>query len=158
MLHTNFNLFKDFIECEVSLRAVYCNSEERVKLGWKRKYLPFYSSIYPYRNSQLGLSHFEWIIEDAKLHGSPPDEYAVEVIAIYKWWVNTRPARVKINPIFPTGTDPTDIFGSDIDRTTKEYAEYKRMADEANIQHDEWYDEDTSYLVRLMKIRRSLWT
>lgn len=158
MLYANFNLLKDYVECEVSLQTAYCRPEESAKLGWKREYIPFYNSIFPYRNPELGLSHLKWIIEDSIKHSVVKDERAVEIIELYNWWTVTRMGRVEIKPVYPGVIDPNDIFGNDIDVTTKEYATYKEMAAAAHDQYDNWYDEDTEYLVRLMKIRRHLWT
>ncbi len=94
---------------------------------------------------------------------------AQETLALYKWWKEERPKR--LDPMKASGLgdfydeqrqaseDPDDFLGTlEIE---KDEATQERLAGLSNICHKmelAQEDEDTEMLIRLIKIRRALWT
>jgi hypothetical protein len=172
MLHVNFDMLKDFVEGELAWRS-WCfeDSDRREKLSfWKRK-LPL-GYKWSFRDPVRGMKHLEWeaTLDDPSLppHEQSPGQAiaAREKIALYKWWVETRPARVEIELLSPrkkVANDDDedsllDIFDTDYDRTTEEYKAYIESIEKRNEQDEQWDNEDEAMLIRLMKIRKTLWT
>lgn len=104
------------------------------------------------RCKQAGLDHLDWAMnlnmnEDYGVnpgdedYGKPTEQAitAKEVFELYNWWVGreNRP-------------NPYELFTKEKDG--KHY--YKKIGD----MEDSYYEEDTNMLVRLVKIRNSLWT
>jgi len=167
MLHADFNILKEFVEVEQAWQS-YCWSDEyKEKATWCEKHMPFYRFFYPFRRPDIGIKHFEWAatLDDPKL---PPHERcdhqavaAREILTIYDWWVNQRPARKEIEhtPYDNQGLDGIlACFDDDFDRTAPDFIVHQKSMDDAGKQEEEWHDEDEQMLIRLIKVRRSLWT
>lgn len=159
MLNVNFNLLKDFVEVECARRE-YWNGDNRA--SWFAKYMPFYNILVQFRRPDLGIKLLEWetTLDDPSL---PPNEqcphqavHAREVLSLYKWWVNERPARIAISPssVLPAGFDPFDLH----DRNSPQGKLYDEQMKKSFKQDAKWDKEDTHNLIRLMKIRKGLWT
>lgn len=167
MLNVNFNLLKDFVEVETAWHHYICREDR--KDTFLEKYLPFYRGFFPFRSREEAMKHLDWAatLDDPKL---PPHERSVdqaitarETIALYKWWVDERPKRVEIPYLERRGIpDPDDIFGDDEDPDPVVEAAY-RTARYDNMmarqkQDEDWAEEDSQMLIRLIKIRAGLWT
>jgi hypothetical protein len=142
MLHVNFNMLKDFVEIEIAHMW-----------DWGAQH----------KMEQPGVSYLAW---EMGLEGSQA-ENAREIYELYDWWTNQRPYRVEDN------TDDWDayrkcseeIYG-DSDalfmREDKDTSELrflrKTWLDESNRIERNNLMEDEKMLVRLVKIRNSLWT
>lgn len=157
MLHVNFNLLKDFVEVEVAIREYWGSDETK---SWCSEHMPFYHIMFPFRRPELGIKYLEWssTLDDPSL---PPyersDQQAIsarETLELYYWWVNERPARTEVK----IQRESLGIFDDDFDRTSDEYKQYSEDVKSHNTQSERWDNEDTEYLIRLMKIRNSLWT
>jgi hypothetical protein len=145
LLHVSFNALKNFVEKDLAFREHWCSD---VKKSWCERHMPFYR-------------HLAWAsaLDDPSL---PPYEQsptqarqARETVLLYKWWMETRPARVE--PVIRHPTDDMfDIFNPRF-RTTKEYKTYRSDILKATKIRAAWDKEDDSMLIRLMKIRRGLW-
>jgi hypothetical protein len=167
VLHANFNMLKDFVEVEQAWHTYLWSDEYKNKASWCEKHMPFYRFFYPFRRPDLGIKHLEWAstLDDPKL---PPHERcdhqavaAREISAIYDWWVNQRPARKEIEhtPYDNQGLDGIlACFDDDFDRTAPDFIAHQKSMDDAGKQEEEWHDEDEQMLIRLIKVRRSLWT
>lgn len=167
MLHVNFNILKEFVEVETALHHYWCSNHD--SLSWCERHMPFYRAFFPFRSVELGMKHLEWAatLDDPKLppHERSPDQArtAREVMILYKWWTEQRPARVEIpylerrRPL-----DPDDIFDEEEDPDPVAEAAYKVARYDNMIarqdQEKAWSDEDTEMLIRLIKIREHLWT
>lgn len=86
-----------------------------------------------------GISHLDWEMD---LEEELQAKSAKEIKELYLWWKDVRPNRL----------DPWDII-----------KEMKDKEDESKYVHfeeleQEQYDEDTEMLIRLVKIRKALWT
>lgn len=159
MLHSNFNLLKDYVEIELAVRED-CNE------SWQQKYIPFYRIFYKQRHAISGIKHLEWAstLDDPTLpvyeQSVPQAISARETLILYNWWVNDRPDRVSLEPQFPVSMSGNefDMFDMDIDRNTDEYKKYQADLAAADVQEFDWAEEDDQMLMRLVKIRKSLWS
>lgn len=162
MLHTNFNLLKDFVEVSQAWREYW--SVDTTKT-WYEQHMPFYRIFVPFRRPDLGVKHLEWAaaLDDPSLpvHEQMHEQakHARETLALYKWWVEDRPARQPVHVRRPETTSggKWDIFSPAV-RLTKEYQIYIADIEKSYKQEERWEKEDDRMLIRLIKIRRGLWT
>lgn len=165
MLHVNFNILKEFVEVEQAW-SKYCWSGEYKNAPWCERYIPFYRFVYPFRRPDLGVEHFEWAatLDDPilPLHERSESQAisAREVLALYKWWTQDRPARKEIEYLGHSdqGLGLMSSLDDDFDRDAEDYKAHIASMDDRNAQEEEWEKEDTEMLIRLIKIRGSLWT
>lgn len=160
LLHVNFNALKDFVEIEKGWQYFWCHSDERP--SWL-------SGVFGrQRYAEKGIEYLEWesSLSDPNspnFQGSINDHQAIharEVLGLYAWWTDERPNRVE--PEFPSmpgaGDEPLAMLSDKIDRTTPEYAAYEAEVKRVQNIEEEWSNEDTDMLIRLMKARKGLWT
>ena len=165
MLNVNFNMLKEFVEVEQARHHLWCCSEDDNRT-WCEKHMPFYYKFYPFNRPDLGIKHFEWAatLDDPSLPIHERCEYqaiqAREILALYKWWVNQRPARKEIEYIGydEQGLGSLGCFDDDFDINAPDYIAHRKNMEESSKQEAEWEEEDTEMLVRLVKIRQGLWT
>jgi hypothetical protein len=162
MLHVNFNMLKEFVEVEQAWRTFWWDSD--IKKTWIQRHSPIFKMRF--RNPELGIKHFEWAttLDDPSL---PPhercDQQAIsarEILALYDWWVNKRPARKELKyPSYSNqGLGDLSLLDEDFDKESEDYKEYKKVVEKNNELEQTWNNEDNEMLIRLMKIRESLWT
>ena len=112
---------------------------------------------------EIELALFYHMLHDTKGHtrGRDPEagaaylrdkvgnnEHYDDILDLYTWWTVTRPARAEIHiPEF-------DTDGA----LTPEYLAFRKAVEQQSDLDDVWYQEDTDQLVRLIKLRRHLWT
>lgn len=165
MLHANFNMFKDFIECEKAQRDWMWSDERKANERWYER-LPMYWKFVEFRRPEHGLKHLEWeaTLDDPSL---PPHEQspaqavsAREQLALYKWWVETRPARKEetLTDYDDQGLGIMGVFDDDFDRDAEDYKRHHDIFERNQLLHEEWKKEDEEMLIRLIKIRSELWT
>jgi hypothetical protein len=158
ILHANFSILVDFVEVEKAWMNTWCNNNKYNKLSWvEKKFMSF-------RSPEDGIEYLNWEIE--RCDNPSQSKSAKEILELYTWWKEIRPNRV----------DPFDLAGYNEvfkdenwrDRftlsedgcyvmkplTQKQKAVFKK-ADKIEQQYDK---EDETMLIRLMKIRKSLWT
>ena len=178
-----FNELVDFVEVELAWWHLAWSPEERPKynmpwwaVGWFR--------IRTWRCPQAGLDNLKWQSElvwkeDECEPGSPnigkptyQAEKALEILALYKWWTE----------VYRNRPDPHDASGwseyCDLKRniaeergadgfsamfsTKGETKELRKMADTALKKlrkiEEQYEREDEQMMIRLIKIRNSLWT
>ena len=167
-----FNELVDFVEVELAwFHLCWENKEKRKKynmpwwaVGWWR--------VRVWRCPQAGLDNLEWQrnltwSEDHVAEGSPnldqPTPQAItakEILDLYTWWTVDRPRRV--DPMEASGwsdycnrrraADPDDwIFGNNEEDTGP-------MLDQMHQLETKYEQEDEEMLIRLIKVRRALWT
>jgi len=169
ILHANFKILKDFVEIESAWHYLWQHPEEDIN----RKNF-FYRHIRLYRRwknrnlrrPDFAMKYYEWAatLDDPSL---PPHERCVEqaqtareIIALYKWWTIDRAARKNIDPV-PYSNQGLGILSSLDDDFDRNAPDYKRWQEEHKRQEEleqEWDEEDTEMLIRLIKIRKNLWT
>lgn len=164
MLHVNFNLLKEFVEVEVAWRYVMWHDDEQkeIKNFWMYRHLPFAHRWF--RSPEHGIKHLEWeaTLDDPSLPPMERSEHqavgAREILALYLWWTKVREERTEIPfASFPKGEDDDDIFHG-YDHNTDEYKAFAKSCDEREVQTEEWNKEDEEMLIRLIKVRKNLWT
>lgn len=172
-----FNELVDFVEVEQAWSHIAWDTEAR-----KKYRPPFYAWGWfrwrTWRCPEAGLDYLRWASElrhddewdkGSEHYGQPTRQAlaAQEILALYDWWVNVRPQRV----------DPHDASGwsahcdrlrerdggllSGLDHeneTAEERAEVTRMLDESYRLEEQYEQEDEDMMIRLIRIRRSLWT
>jgi hypothetical protein len=156
ILYGLMNSLVDYVEVDLAYKNRWCNTEESKKAKWKNG-----------RCIELGLAHLAWemSLDDPKLDQHErcegQAETAREIKVIYDWWKTVRPAR----------PDPYDASGwSDLcdekradglkwyEQGSDEYEETKTAALATLRKIESAYEEeDEQMLMRLIKIRRSLW-
>ena len=173
-----FNELRDFVEVELAWWQIAWNSEDRPKYkvpfwayGWWR--------VRTWRCAQAGLDNLKWQSElrwkedevgkdfDGLGEPTPQAKNAQEILALYKWWCE----------VYPNRPDPHDASGwtEYCDRKRAEHGdtglsfmkesknpELRALGDLALKKTHEieaaYEAEDEEMMVRLIKIRNSLWT
>jgi len=169
-----FNELVDFVEVESAWHHVLWSEEARKKFSvpwWRSGWLRWRT----WRCPEAGMAHLVWassLTNDDFVNPSDP-EYgkptrqaiaAREIIDLYVWWKHIRPQR----------PDPHDASGwtaycelrreqnrdfFDFEDKTPEEAEMSKKALDMSQQLELQYDqEDEEMMIRLIKIRQSLWT
>jgi len=151
MLHTCFNLLVDFVEVEKAwMEYIYCKEEKNYKnISWfKRK-------IFGFRSREMGMSYLDWDINESGVeHQSKSSQ---EIKDLYIWWKDVRPNR----------PDPMDASGwSEYCRTSSDVLDFSKPLTTKGkkalyLSHkieEQQEKEDEKMLIRLMKVRRRLWT
>jgi hypothetical protein len=178
MLHCLFDSFVDFIEIETANHTIWCGGEnvKKYKIPFIHRYrwLDWGKSL---RIPEAGMEYLEWA---KKLDQPDPEtgepvcthqaKAAVEQMELYKWWKEVRPARKEawVATGFRAFWDSMDTkYGRNSDwiglgdsgkMTTEERAEYDRLHDLVEECEKKYDDEDEEYMIRLIKLRHSLWT
>jgi hypothetical protein len=163
MLHVNFNMFRDFIECEKA-RLNWCTGKKQ-NVKWYQK-LPFYWKFIEFRSPEDGLKYLEWemTLDDPSLppHEQSPEQAALarEQFVLYKWWTQDRPSREEESFVdySDQGLGIMGVLDDDFDRNAADYLNAKKVIQKNNDLQDQWEKEDEEMLIRLVKIKGSLWT
>jgi len=171
-----FNELVDFVEVEQAWSHIaWGNKEDRAKYD-----APFYASGWwrwrTWRCSQAGLDHLDWAmnltdvewLDEDKKHLAKPTNQALtakEIKELYTWWTVTY--RNRPDPYEASGwSDYCDSlrgkFGDNwIGRSSKEPSDVA-LREKAHKLLDEiekaYEKEDEEMMIRLIKIRDSLWT
>lgn len=160
MLHVNFSLLVDLIEVEKAwLQTIFTEPENigHKHPWWKRLFKEF-------RCKECGLAYLDWemnLSNDVECHVSQ-SETAKEQYELYKWWTITRPNRsnpwetYKLElPKLDFEDSPDGSGNKVLPPPTKKTRSIIKKVIKLEAQQ---YQEDEKMLIRLMKIRRSLWT
>lgn len=176
-----FNELVDFVEVETAAHRVAWNGEDRDKYP-KFSRLKFYFN--KWRCPEAGLDHLQWaaeltnsdyVDENDPEYGKPTHQAlaAREILALYDWWKN----------VYPTRPSPMDVSGwselcnkrreriraeEDLDddeavfdvndRSPEEKGATRLALDKMREIEEQYEAEDTEMLIRLIKVRNSLWT
>jgi hypothetical protein len=178
-----FNELVDFVEVEQAWHNIAWDKEARLKYN-----PPFYAWGWfrwrTWRCPEAGLDYLRWAaslrhndewVDVNDPHYNEPTPQAInaqEIMALYDWWKNVYPQRK--DPMELSGwsdlcdqrrqrakaldPDSDELSFLDGDKTEEEKAETSRVLDLSNEIEQQQEDEDTEMLIRLIKVRRSLWT
>jgi len=170
-----FNELRDFVEVELAWwHIAWAGREEKAKYN-----APFYATGWfrwrTWRCPQAGLDCLDWqmkltneeFLDDDKKHLAEPTRQALhakEIYELYNWWTI----------VYPNRPDPHDAGGwSDYcakfrnegrdfldfeDRTDEERAASSQALDATQSIEDKYKQEDEEMMIRLIRIRESLWT
>lgn len=165
-----FDELVDFVEIEKAY-SNYRWSEEKQK-GMKWWQVGRWRTR-TWRSAEAGIAHLEWEtsltdeewLDDDKKHEAKltkQAEVAKEIITLYKWWTETYPSRP--DPMNESGWSAycddkrdrgIDIFDDDPEEDNHDTgAIHDKMREIEKV----YETEDTEMLIRLIKIRGSLWT
>lgn len=176
LLHSAFDELVDFVEVEQAWHHVMWADEEvraQYKLPWwRRQWWTRWGQVW--RCPQAGLDHLDWASklrndEFAKPgdedYGKPTQQAiaAMEILDLYNWWTQ----------VYKNRPDPMDASGwSAVCEKNRElnggewsmhtHPSLKKETERAlKLSHkieEEYYKEDEKMLIRLIKIRKSIWT
>lgn len=173
MLHGLFDTLVDHVEVECAAHHI-CWMKPEERAAYSPPFWAFgWCKTRTWRSASAGLDYLQWAASLENLWGDVTDpEYglpssqalaAIETIALYTWWTT----------VYPNRPDPYDASGwtaicreadtglDDLFDTDKSPEKEKLMQDslkrqaEIETQYDE---EDTSMMIRLINVRKSLWT
>jgi len=164
LLHGMFNMLVDFVEIEKAHMNTVFNSENTAKLSWWSRY-PF--KFCTVRNASAGLEYLAWEQSldsqdlDPEMRSDQQAHAAREVQDLYDWWKIRRPLRP--DPMDSSGWNEwynqkklDNLFCS---TTAPDEREDERiMLDHMHKVEEQYQAEDEAQLIRLIKIRRDLWT
>lgn len=161
ILHANFSILKKHVEKEIGHYARVMSADYKKTETWKEKYIPYYNPGY----REDAIRHLEWAstLDDPNLPpmDQSPDQAATarETLALYLWWVDIRPARSvpEPPPYDDQGLESFAPFDPNFNHNAEDFKEYERVLAENFATEAKWVDEDTEMLIRLIKIRESLW-
>ena len=153
ILHSNFTLLVDFVEIEkASLQYFFASYEEA-----KNNSRVSFNKLTKEQKKELGLQYLNWEIEnDEEFFPKQQKVSAKEIKNLYLWWTEVRPSRI----------DPYDKYEEELDELSgslnnmpeknkkKLINLYKKIAK----LEDQYEKEDDAMLIRLMNVRRNLWT
>ncbi len=161
MLHVNFNLLVDFVEIEKAWMNTWTDRSKYSKLSW------FDKKFRRFRSPEDGIAYLNWEINQTELVHQA--KAAKEVLDLYTWWKETRPNRpdpyVEANyyEVFKGKTLRDHLVEVQRDgetyytlkRSTKQESQVFKTVTKIEAKYDK---EDEQMLIRLIKIRRFLWT
>jgi hypothetical protein len=148
------NAVVDYVEVELAFKSTWCGTDESKTAVWKNGRCP-----------ELGLSHLAWEMTldgeelDVTERSDSQAASAREIKAIYDW-AKTRDSR----------PDPMDISGWSAycdkhrgapwkqEKTPEQAAESDAALAKLREIEQQHEQEDEEMLVRIVKIRRSLWS
>lgn len=166
-----FNELVDYVEIDLARKLIdWGDAEDAGKYP-----MPWYKFRHQWRCPEAGLDHIDWessLMQDAHygpddgnpLFGTPTQQalIAITVKELYDWWKEVYPNRP--TAIDASGwsalcaasreTDKDDLFGE----MHCDPAERKRILDLTSEIDDAYNREDDVMLIKLIKIRQSLWT
>ena len=171
-----FDELVNFVEIELAWKNIAWDEEAR-----KKYQVPFWGVGWfrwrTWRCPQAGLDYLAWETslvndgswgtdEDDPDYGKPTYQAvkAKEILELYNWY----------KQVYSNRPDPHDASGWSAlcerrrkdgksfldfeDRTEEEEAESRSTLDRCNQIEDQYHQEDEQQLIRLIKLRRSLWT
>jgi len=170
-----FNELVDFVEIEQAWHYVMWNDEERVKYN-----VPWYRSGWlrwrTWRCPEAGLAYLTWastltneeFLEEGEKHKAEPTYQATaakEIIELYTWWTQTY--RNRPDPYEASGWTAVCeaqrlANGGKLSWGVEKDPVLKKASDKAHklLQKIEksYEEEEEAMMIRLIKIRQSLWT
>ena len=169
LLHGAFTELVDFVEIDKAWMTVVWSEDGRkkYKLPWWRKTNWFRWG--EWRCPESGVDHLKWEMD---LEGGPAENQqsrtAFETMFLYTWWKHTRSNRcdeweeIGLRQFW---TDMEEKYGEDwlglgakSKMTNAERKEYDRLSSAVHDLEEARHIEDEEMLIRLVKLRRSLWT
>jgi hypothetical protein len=170
-----FNELVNFVEVEQAWHHVMWDGEARKKfhVPWHRRFLRFRT----WRCPDAGIEHLIWasglklsedmgVDKDSEGYGEPTHQAknAQEILALYRWWKIERPKRP--DPMEASGwsaycesirSKGRDFFDFE-DKTEEEAVASRTALDKSNEMEAAYEAEDEAMMIRLIKVRDSLWT
>ena len=160
LLHGMFQLLVDLVELE----------KANLQMAFSEDNLPKYMHKANYRSAEMGLKHIDWEISLGKEGGLNQSKNAKKIKELYIWWTDTRPKRTDLMDVKGSMGVSTNEFYEDansntaasmfvsVDRKKDREPELYNNVNEAYEDAEKKYEkEDEQMLIKLVKIRKSLW-
>jgi len=178
LIHGAFETFIDFIDSECASYMLAISNDEFIEKVVKKylietyQYFPpgkgndiindfkrlkktrtYWSAIKPFKNEMLGLAYIVSEIEEFQESYPEQSERAQEMLLLYTWWKKDYLTRKDPFDIYflPDSDDDDDISFTLSDEKKEIYAKISELEKARD-------EEDTEMLIRLIKLRRSIWT
>ena len=169
-----FNELVDFVEIEQAWHHVLWSEKERKKYQvpwWRRSFLRWRT----WRCPEAGLEYLRWattltneeFLDDDEKHLAEPTyqaKAAKEIIELYTWWIEVYPKRPDVHDAsgwtaYCASRRENGLDFFDMEDKTPEDAERCRTAlDKTQELELQYAKEDEEMMIRLIKVRESLWT
>ena len=176
VLYCLFDELVEFVEIELAWKNIICDKEAAVRYnapwlakGWFRSRT--------WRCPKAGLDHLRWettlvmdeswgLTPDDPSYGKLSDQAlkAQEISELYHWWKfvrNKRPDPYEISGwseyCAEKSFEDSSWFLSS-EKTEEERERSRKMTSLIDEMEEDYYQEDQEYLIRLIRLRRSLWT
>lgn len=151
MLHANFQLLEDHVEIRLANRNWSWFEEQGIKHRWNT------------RCAEAGLAHLDWEINEPDCqHGTPGEtqgDHARIKKELYLWWKYERPNRIDPwgSPVIwgKVERNPDEDFD---DMLSNRNSERANASDKAGALDEIHAEEDQQMLMRLIRVRRGMWT
>lgn len=170
MMHVNFNLLKNFVECELAWNTYAWSDDAKEEENTIWRHLPFYrvfrQIFRPFRSREWAFKYFEWAskLDDPSLPPAERSDHqaqaAREIRDLYIWWVDTVPARkMHERPRFSDqGLGDMSMLDDDFDDEAPDFKSFKEIGKLNEALREQWEKEDEEMFIRLVKVRKALWT
>jgi hypothetical protein len=166
ILHCLFDELIYFVEGELAWLHLIVNEDKNKE--FKRLKYKWFDIFKGYKNPAAGIDRLKWEqtlkFDDDWMDKNNP-EYgqrtpqalgADEILELYKWWKEERPKR----------PDPHDASGwseycdrkKNIFAINKDDSKAKEILETLSKMEQDFEDEDTNMMIRLIKVRHRLWT
>lgn len=173
-----FDELVNYVEVEQAWKNIAWDNEAR-----KKYWAPFYATGWfrwrTWRSAEAGLEHLKWqqsLVLDESMGVSPDDENygkenyqairAKEVETLYRWYLEVYLKRP--DPMDVSGwsqycdeqreKNDGDIFIGLDNKSPEDQDQSRAILDKMNSIEQQYRDEDTEMLIRLIKLREFLWT
>ena len=169
-----FNELVDFVEIEQAWHHVLWSEEERKKYQvpwWRKSFLRWRT----WRCPEAGLEYLRWastltneeFLDEEEKHLAEPTyqaKAAKEIIELYTWWTEVYPNRPDVHDASGWTAycenrrkDGVDFLDME-DRTPEEAKQCREALDKTQELELQYAKEDEEMMIRLIKVRESLWT
>lgn len=173
ILHGMFTELVDFIEVEQAWHTCMWDDEARKKYQmpwWRQNWLFYWRE---WRCAEAGIDYLKWCmtLDDPALpvheRNTSQAEHAREALTLYTWWKHIRPTRqdewaeagfVEFNNRMAAKYGKMEFDPNDKLLTPAERREKSTIFDRVHEIEEARYQEDEEMMIRLIKIRRGLWT
>jgi hypothetical protein len=169
-----FNELVDFVEIEQAWHHCLWSEEERKKYEvpwWRRSFLRWRT----WRCPEAGLEYLRWastltneeFLDEDEKHLAEPTyqaKAAKEIIELYTWWTEVYPKRPDVHDAsgWTAYCDMRRAKGYDLfdmdDKTESEAKQCREALEKSQALELQYEQEDEEMMIRLIKIRQSLWT
>lgn len=172
ILHGCFNTLKEFVEQDKAYLNFWCNYKSH---KWWQSRAPF-SWFYTVPKSQ-GIEYLQWestlkhnadcfLDPNEPVIGTPTPQAlaAQEILDLYIWWTQTRPLRDQNSACVNYHNFCEEMHAKYQDSwfmdlpNPQESQKLRQLMDDYNTEEHRQHQEDEDMLIKLMRVRRSLWT
>jgi|LWDU01.1.fsa_nt_gi hypothetical protein len=178
MLFVNFTMLVDYVEIEKASMMLRNDDVVDSRKWWQK------GPLDNWRDASLGKQHLHWEMElscgerleycndvdfpNERWTVDDPTPQAIsakEQYELYTWWTELRPAREDawdasgLGAWYEENSSPGwGVMDLLRDMDTRDRAEYDAVSETHDKLEQSYLDEDEAMLVRLVKVRQSLWT